>query len=521
MRKRVLFMIVTAVLFGATTIAQAEVPKLINYQGRLHDNLGNPVPDGPYSMRFLLYDDELAGASHWADLINNIQVTDGLFNVILGDNTPLQDSVFNYGELWLQVIVEGESITPRTRLVSSAYSQRVTTVDSARGGTIVGPVEVQHSTTSSNQEAVYGHITNVDPGSYTAAVRGENNGTGFNGVGVYGSHDGQGWGVYGTAVGFFGRGVYGACDDGIGTYGTSAAGSGVTGYSDNGTGVTGYSDANVGIYGWTNSSASNAIGIHGVLNNSSAGSFSAAIKGENEGTGATGIGVWGSHAGGGWGVYGVANNALFGRGVYGHSDNGIGLYGSTSTGISGSFDGGRVTITGASDASVGGASSGYLVLGATSGANIVMDNNEIIARDNGAASLLHLQAEGGQVGIGTLSLAVPAGYILGVDGKAIMEEVEVQLSDDWPDYVFEDDYDLMSLDDVKRHIMERKHLPGLPSADEMDGRRLALGEMQTKLLEKVEELTLYVLQLKEQLDESESRNQELRSRVADLENRPE
>ncbi len=70
-------------------------------------------------------------------------------------------------------------------------------------------------------------------------------------------------------------------------------------------------------------------------------------------------------------------------------------------------------------------------------------------------------------GDGTMSLgtgSVPAGYRLAVAGKVICEEVEVQLQTDWPDFVFEDSYPLMSLNEVEKSIQEDGHLPGIPSA---------------------------------------------------------
>ena len=81
-----------------------------------------------------------------------------------------------------------------------------------------------------------------------------------------------------------------------------------------------------------------------------------------------------------------------------------------------------------------------------------------------------------------------------------MEEVEVQLSTVWPDYVFEEDYELMPLDQLEKHINDNGHLPGMPSAEEMEDATMAIGEMQLQLLEKVEELTLYVIGLKKELD---------------------
>lgn len=68
-----------------------------------------------------------------------------------------------------------------------------------------------------------------------------------------------------------------------------------------------------------------------------------------------------------------------------------------------------------------------------------------------------------------------------------------------PDYVFEPDYKLLTIEEVKNYVTENKHLPNVPSADEMVANGTTLGEINMKLLEKVEELTLYIIQLEERI----------------------
>ena len=85
-------------------------------------------------------------------------------------------------------------------------------------------------------------------------------------------------------------------------------------------------------------------------------------------------------------------------------------------------------------------------------------------------------------------------YELLVDGEAIMEEAVIKLTGDWPDYVFENDYDLKPLIEVQSFIDENGHLPNVPSAkvlEAADG--VAIGEMQRIMMEKIEELTLYTI----------------------------
>jgi hypothetical protein len=105
----------------------------------------------------------------------------------------------------------------------------------------------------------------------------------------------------------------------------------------------------------------------------------------------------------------------------------------------------------------------------------------------------------GDVCIGTYTPAT--GYRLSVQGKIITEELKVMLHGNWPDYVFDESYKLMPLDELKDHVDREKHLPGFPSAAEVttaDG--FEIGAMQQMLVKKVEELTLYILHQQEEID---------------------
>ena len=150
------------------------------------------------------------------------------------------------------------------------------------------------------------------------------------------------------------------------------------------------------------------------------------------------------------------------------------------------------------------ASNGLLMLGDVGSSNIVMDNNEIIARNNGGTSTLILQNDGGSVRIGNVS--VPSGYKFAVNGRMICEELKVKVaSTGWPDYVFDDKYKLPSLDELKNFIAENKHLPNIPSAAEVEKNGLEIGDMQKRMMEKIEELTLYILQQQKEIEELKAR----------------
>ncbi|MEL7220576.1 MAG: hypothetical protein AAGJ93_04605, partial [Bacteroidota bacterium] len=96
------------------------------------------------------------------------------------------------------------------------------------------------------------------------------------------------------------------------------------------------------------------------------------------------------------------------------------------------------------------------------------------------------------------------------DGYLYARQIEVIGSGNFPDYVFEDDYNLRPLAEVEAFIQQNHHLPEVPSAEEVTRDGHNLGEMNEILLKKVEELTLYLIDL-------EKRNKALQERVEKLE----
>ena len=101
----------------------------------------------------------------------------------------------------------------------------------------------------------------------------------------------------------------------------------------------------------------------------------------------------------------------------------------------------------------------------------------------------------GNIGIGT----APTQYKLAVAGSIIAEEVIVKLQSNWPDYVFRENYILDDLEDVKVFIKHNGHLKGIPSAEEIAQSGVNIAEIQKKLLQKIEELTLYIIKQNEDL----------------------
>ncbi|MFH6982779.1 myosin/kinesin family protein [Marinoscillum luteum] len=110
---------------------------------------------------------------------------------------------------------------------------------------------------------------------------------------------------------------------------------------------------------------------------------------------------------------------------------------------------------------------------------------------------------------GTSAIMMLNSSELVVDGKIRSEEVKVEIING-PDYVFEPDYELRTLEETKEFITENKHLPEIPSAKEMEANGVDLGDMNMRLLKKIEELTLYQIQLMEEMEGMKKELQELK-----------
>lgn len=114
----------------------------------------------------------------------------------------------------------------------------------------------------------------------------------------------------------------------------------------------------------------------------------------------------------------------------------------------------------------------------------------------------------GNVVFGGSTITPATGYKVSVDGKIICEELKVQVSSAWPDYVFEDDYTMPTLENLEAKVMSQKHLPGIPAAAQVEAQKgVEVGDMQKRLLEKVEELYRYLFQMNNE-------NKQLKERLA-------
>ena len=139
--------------------------------------------------------------------------------------------------------------------------------------------------------------------------------------------------------------------------------------------------------------------------------------------------------------------------------------------------------------------------------NTATQQIKIDASSNSTARILLFPGSSSGVGIGTSSLGT---HKLAVEGSVGAREIQVEASG-WSDFVFEKDYELKSLEETEQFILTNKHLPDIPSQKEVEIDGINLGEMDAKLLQKIEELTLHLIQ-------QNKLNKELQERVMQLEN---
>lgn len=379
-------------------------------------------------------------------------------------------------------------------------------------GTFPG-VHGETESNSSDASGTRGYVLSTTPGNRSAGVWGRNFGTTANGYGIRGSHDGDGAGVFGEALGaaghagfFAGRGYFSGAlglgttspaypldvvadgqDRGIRSTGTVfiTKGNQVPGAGLSVSRVTATSplflSSRTEIDGNQIDAFSSLLSSGATLrlNSNSDGNITLAQAG-----GKVGIGTSSPQR-----LLQIGDNAIP------DSEGMIRL--ASRSGTQGSN---RVWDIGVPETD--GDSSGI-------GYSFIIDD---ISAGSGPEFMIKWGT--GAVGIGTTT--IPTGVRMAVRGKVLAEEIEVQLFQNWPDYVFADDYELMPLAELEEKIRENRHLPGIPPAAEVEANGLAVGAMQVKLMEKVEELTLYVIQINRDLEDVKSRNSLLERELAEL-----
>lgn len=395
--------------FGVLVILPALVPPVrgatplgtaFTYQGQLKD-AGSPL-NGPADFQFSLWDAVTGGAQIGSMVsLNAVNITNGLFTV----NLDFGAAAFSGNARWLQLAVR-----------------------SPAGG-------VGAFTTLSPRQP-------LTAAPYALYALGSPGGTGFwaaSGADIHNTNDGKVGIGTDTPTGLLG------VESTANVHGVWSVVPYIPIYGHR-TGTTGTWPA---VHAECDSASANTSAIRGFLNSTNAGDGSAAVRGVNHGTDGDGAGVYGLHDGSGIGVHG---ESISGNGVYGVGSS-VGVRGKATDASgwggmflgSGSYGSGRallvmgdsllgfVEVAGGTDTAP--ASGGYLVLGSTSGANISMDNNEIMARNNGVAATLAMNAAGGNVtliqsgtgnvGIGTANPAAK----LHVNGTARVNVLEITGAD--------------------------------------------------------------------------------------------
>lgn len=153
------------------------------------------------------------------------------------------------------------------------------------------------------------------------------------------------------------------------------------------------------------------------------------------------------------------------------------------------------------DAITRGNSNGSFIISNEHNGNIKFETGNVA---EGTSKIQMLINNIGNVGIGTGNSTLNPLEKLAVNGLIHTKEVKVDLIG-WPDYVFEEDYKLLSLTELEKSIKENKHLPGIPTANEVEENGLNLGEINKKLIQKIEELTLYIIEMNKEIEALKSK----------------
>jgi hypothetical protein len=131
MRCTAVTLLCSIVALVAVSPVAAEVPRLINYQGTLTDLGGTPI-DGPHDLTFTIYPDSLSSTVLWQEIHSGVDVDEGLFNVILGEQQTLSDALFSNPDRWMGIKVDTDpEIAPRMRITSVPWAFWTSLADSA------------------------------------------------------------------------------------------------------------------------------------------------------------------------------------------------------------------------------------------------------------------------------------------------------------------------------------------------------------------------------------------------------
>lgn len=404
--------------------AKSSIPAQINYQGWLGTDTDTLGVNGKVNMTFKIYDTVTGGVPLWTENQDSVQVSKGIFNVLLGSITPLSESLFiNNTDLYLETEVNTEVLVPRKKIVSVAYAFKSQNSDNSTnaiyadtaniatttlslqgndttafnnkyvkktGENMTGPLSVSANSASdlisSNQSgtgaAAYFQITNAS--NSNPVLYGYTTGTGSAGYfqvanasspnyGVYANTNGTGDAVYAYTNGTGRAGYFqiaNASNIFPAVYGsTNGTGSALYGYATgNGNGVYGYaSGGGTGVVGYTSGNAD-----AGFFQVNNASNPNTALHGITNGTGRAGY-------------FQISNASNTTNALEGNTNGtGNGILGSTSgsgTGVCGTANGSGNAISGAT---TGTGMAGFFQI-----YNALNANNAIEATTNGSGPAVY------------------------------------------------------------------------------------------------------------------------------------
>jgi hypothetical protein len=333
--KKLLSILAVMLLGAITTMAQNPSPGIFNYQGVARNSVGNVLVNQSIALRLTIHDGAVAGPVIYQEVRGVTTNPFGLFNAQVGspgftsqvgtiagitwggvttnkfiqvEIDPSGGSTFiNIGTAQIASVpyslytsLANDLVLPFIRTQSDAGPLfKLTNSANGAGSTAY---EGLTNSLANNVSAIIGTVTTASAGSFSAGIKGINNGNAGNGIGVWGTQNGTGWGVYGTTPG--GIGVYGLSTTGTGAQGTSTSGNGVAGTSTSGIGVYGTSSTgNAGRFENTNA-ANGADALQASTNGTNS---SWALRATSTGAQGAGIFVY-NNAGGSANALRVTNN---------------------------------------------------------------------------------------------------------------------------------------------------------------------------------------------------------------------
>ncbi|WP_294250537.1 collagen-like protein [uncultured Chryseobacterium sp.] len=376
-------MIIAIGLLLGTQFAFAQAPEKMSYQAIIRNSSGQILANQNIGVKISILQGSPSGTAVFSERLTGTTNANGLVTMEIGTGTVLAGAfnTINWpsGSYYMKTETDptggtNYSITGTSQLLSVPYALFAKSAGTVSAGSFAIPfintftnagnlfsitndgdgasIEGINTTTTSNITSIKGVVNHLAPGGFSVGVKGVNSGTASQGIGTWGSHDGSGWGIYGSAP--TGVGVYGnASGAGYGIYANSTSGTGLNATS--GSGIA----ANVGIFNASNNNNvfnANTVGNGNVVYASTTGTgkgvysstgagyavhgatsspVSAGIVGDNNGEGEAIVGrntsdiagaIVGRNDGGGYGIRGfvAGNTSGTGAGVLGQ----VGISGS-------------------------------------------------------------------------------------------------------------------------------------------------------------------------------------------------